>query len=215
MRPVEACPFDAPDERSSLDLQKHRSLHPDGLRLMTTCFGRAWRARDDREAAFESFVFAWIAVNAWAACVTGEDADREYMRRLSRDVGLRAAFDELLREDQEFRREVESFFTLLPIFKAQRLRRAGVRVDESASRRETVHRYFAAGITEFEPECAKYHLDRGEAIPCDWPHFINAVYRVRCNLFHGEKAAHSEMDQKIVRSALMSLTGFFRGAHIL
>jgi len=183
--------------------------------LITTWFTRAWSERRDPEAAFESFVFAWIAVNAWAACVTGQDADREYMRSLSHDSGLRKAFNGLLREDQEFRQEVESFFTLLPIFKAQSLRHAGLRVDRSNSRHETVQRYFAAGTIPFEPECAKYHLDRGEAIPCDWPHFINAVYRVRCNLFHGEKAAHSEMDQKIVRSALMSLTGFFRGASIL
>lgn len=182
---------------------------------MTTWFDRAWSTRRDPEAAFESFVFAWIAVNAWAACVTKQDADREYMHWLSRDAGLREAFDKLLCEDQEFRQEVQSFFALLPIFKAQSLRRAGLRVDESASRRETVQRYFDTQTIPFEPECAKYHLDRGEAIPCDWPHFINAVYRVRCNLFHGEKAAHSEMDQKIVRSALMSLTGFFRGAGIL
>lgn len=48
-----------------------------------------------------------------------------------------------------------------------------------------------------------------------WPHFIQAVYRARCNLFHGEKSAHSEMDRIIVSTALLSLTGFFRATHIL
>jgi len=35
-----------------------------------------------------------------------------------------------------------------------------------------------------------------------------ALYQVRCNLFHGEKSAHSEMDSQIVYSALQVLVRF-------
>lgn len=212
---VDACPYAAPSTRQPLDLNKHRYLHADGQRLITTWFDRAWRARADDSAAFESFVFAWIAVNAWAACVTGEDRDREYMDRLAHDPGLRTAFGNLMVSSVDFEQEAERFFQLLPIFKAQQLRRNGIHLDEHVPRGERIRRYFEAGLTGFEPECAKLHLDRGEPIPRDWPHFIQAVYRVRCNLFHGEKSAHSEMDRIIVRTALLSLTAFFRGTHIL
>jgi len=171
--------------------------------------------RGDDALAFEGFVFAWISVNAWAACVTGEDRDREYMDRLAHDPGLRAAFDNLRASSADFEQESDAFFRLLPIFKAQQLRRNGIHLDERVQREERIRRYFDAGLTEFEPECARLHLDRGEAIPRDWPHFIQAVYRVRCNLFHGEKSAHSEMDHRIVQTALLSLTAFFREVHIL
>ena len=35
----------------------------------------------------------------------------------------------------------------------------------------------------------------------NWSHTLNAIYRVSCNLFHCEKVAHSEMDQRIVSPA--------------
>lgn len=214
-RSIEVCPFSAKPGRRPLPLDKHRYLHQDGQRLITTWFDRAWRARADDSAAFEGFVFAWIAVNAWAACVTGEDRDREYMDRLANDPGLRAAFDNLMASSAAFEQEAERFFQLLPIFKAQQLRRNGIHLDEHVPRGERIQRYFDAGLTDFEPNCAKLHLDRGEPIPRDWSHFIQAVYRVRCNLFHGEKSAHSEMDCAIIRAALLSLTAFFRSTHIL
>lgn len=137
------------------------------------------------------------------------------MNRITNDAGLREAFEQLLRDDIFFKEEVHVFVALLPIFKAQQLRRQHIHLDEPVSRGERVQHYLRAGSIEFAPDCARVHLDRGEPIPCDWPHFIQAVYRVRCNLFHGEKSAHSEMDHHIVRSALLSLTSFFRGAEIL
>lgn len=212
------CPYQALTEERAhrpLQLERHRWLHEDGRRLITTWFERAWQQRDDEDATFEAFIFAWMSVNAWAACVTEQDLDREYMRRLKGDEGLRQRFQQVVNEHPSVRRDAEEFVGLLPIFKAQRLRRAGVRGQGNMSRGQLVQHYLAAGITEFEPECAEWHRSRGEPIPCDWPHVIAAIYRVRCNLFHGEKSAHSEMDRRIVRAAFLTLTGFFRAANLL
>ncbi|RYH32853.1 MAG: hypothetical protein EON54_20690 [Alcaligenaceae bacterium] len=198
-----------------LQLQRHRWLHSDGQRLITSWFERAWSERLSEQATFEAFVFAWMSVNAWAACVTDEDQDREFMRRLTEDRGLRHSFEQIVNSHPEVRRDAEEFVSLLPIFKAQRLRRADVHGHEDMTRGELVKHYLAAGMTDFAPECSKWHRERGEPVPCDWPHFIAATYRVRCNLFHGEKSAHSEMDRRIVRAALLTLTGFFRAANIL
>lgn len=198
-----------------LQLESHRWLHEDGQRLIFTWFERAWAQRHNEEATFEAFIFAWMSVNAWAACFTGEDQDREYMRRLKADEGLRQRFLGVVSESPDVSSNAREFVGLMPIFKAQRLRRSGVRGEVGMSRTDLVRHYFAEGVSEFEPECAEWHLRRGEPTPCDWPHVIAAIYRVRCNLFHGEKSAHSEMDRRIVRSAFLTLTGFFRAAGIL
>jgi hypothetical protein len=63
-------------------------------------------------------------------------------------------------------------------------------------------------MIKFEPACWKRHMDEGGSIPMDWPHTLAALYRVRCNLFHGEKAPYSEIDRTIVRAALRVLVYF-------
>jgi hypothetical protein len=55
----------------------------------------------------------------------------------------------------------------------------------------------------------------GEQCPIDWPHTITGIYKVRCNLFHGQKAAHSEMDRHIVAAAFRTLVFFMREAEYL
>lgn len=212
---LRGCPYAEPGTYPQLNLERHRWLHEDGQKLIMSWFQRAWERRADEGATFESFIFAWISVNAWASCVTEQDQDREYMRRLKADMELRVRFQQLLDGDANFQREADTFTRLLPIFRAQQLRRAGVRSPEGMDRPQLVQHYFHAGMTGYEPACAEWHFQQGEAIPADWPHVIAAIYKVRCNLFHGEKSAHSEMDGRIVRSAFMTLTGFFRGSDIL
>lgn len=217
-RQIDGCPYaTAPDARPQrpLQLESHRWLHEDGQKLISTWFERAWAQRGNEEATFEAFIFSWMLVNAWAACVTGEDQDREYMQRLKVDEGLRQRFLRIVSERPDVGSHANEFVSLLPIFKAQRLRRSGVRGAAGMTRSDLVRHYFAEGASEFEPECGEWHIRRGETIPCDWPHVIAAIYRVRCNLFHGEKSAHSEMDRRIVRAAFLTLTGFFRAAGIL
>lgn len=209
------CPYETPGAARPLQLDRHRWLHEDGQQLITSWFERAWKERLNERAVFEAFIFAWMSVNAWAACVTEEDQDREYMRRLKEDEALRQRFHQVINENSNVQRDAEEFVGLLPIFKAQRLRRADVHGERGMTRCALVQHYLDKGISDYEPECWEWHRKRGERIPCDWPHIIAAIYRVRCNLFHGEKSAHSEMDHRIVRSAFLTLTGFFRAAEIL
>lgn len=203
-----------PDPRP-LELIRHRGLHPEGGRLISSWFAKAWSQRRDEDAIFESFIFAWFSVNAWAACVTEVDRDAEYIRRLQRDAGLRQKFTALLAVDPVFEEAASRFHSMWPVFKAQRIRRSQVQADQGLSRAETVRHYFEMGVSEFEPDCWKAHQEAGEAVPLDWAHTLQTLYRVRCNLFHGEKSAHSEMDRAIVRAAFDVLVLFFRGAEIL
>ena len=46
-------------------------------------------------------------------------------------------------------------------------------------------------------------LDRHEGqVPADWPHTLAALYRVRNNLFHGQKATFRPRDEAIVKDAV-------------
>jgi hypothetical protein len=55
------------------------------------------------------------------------------------------------------------------------------------------------------PRCYERHKREGKRCPLDWEHTVAAIYQVRCNLFHGEKAAHSEEDKAIVMAAVNTL----------
>jgi hypothetical protein len=109
-----------------------------------------------------------------------------------------------------------AFSQLWPIFEVKELRRRGIIPRSNGAARNTlVNEYLAVGARKFEPQCWKRHRDAGEQVPLDWPHTLAAIYRVRCSLFHGEKAAHSEMDQLIVSCAFRTLLYFFRAAGYL
>lgn len=109
----------------------------------------------------------------------------------------------------------QQFAQLWPIFEVKTLRQQGAYWFRADTREEVITHYLAKGINRFEPECWKRHRDSGELVPIDWPHTLAALYRVRCNLFHGEKAAHSEMDRRVVSSALCVLVHYFREARFL
>lgn len=198
-----------------LELNRHRWLHQEGNRLITNWFEKAWAHRDDEDAVFESFIFAWFSVNAWAACVTDIDRDIEYIKRLQGDSGLNQRFDDLLEFNSEFANAAREFHGMWPIFKAQNIRRAQLQAGQGLSRHQVIKHYLDAGLTSFEPDCWTAHRDAGEPVPLDWTHTLAAIYRVRNNLFHGEKSAHSEMDRTIVRAAFATLILFFRRAEIL
>jgi hypothetical protein len=197
------------------DLRRYRRLHTDGQQLIRGWFDRAWDMRDCKaEDSFEPFIFAWIALNGWAACITERDADREWRDALTSSQVVCDEFAQVVAEHGSgaagHAREFHQFW---PIFKAQEVRRA--RLSCKGNRQEVIAYYLNAGICKFEPQCWTRHHDAGEEIPLDWPHTLAALYRVRCNLFHGEKARHSEMDQDIVATALRTLVHFFHEARYL
>ncbi len=198
-----------------VELHRFHALHQQGQRLVMSWFERAYQARGDEDECFEAFIFAWFAVNGWAACVTGRDRDADYIRALERSEELRERFTSLLAKDCGFSQVAGAFHSLWPIFKAQDIRRSGHHLPANLDRAGIVQHYLGEGLSVCAPECWVGHKAAGEPVPLDWPHTLAAIYRVRCNLFHGEKSAHSEMDRRIVLAAYKVLIGFFRGSRIL
>ena len=80
-----------------VDISRYTYLHPTGQRLIAGWFERAWQTRDyQAEDCFEAFIFAWFAVNGWAACVVDVDQDRAYIDALMHDQAIQAKFSQLL-----------------------------------------------------------------------------------------------------------------------
>jgi hypothetical protein len=212
----DSCPYILQSgHHARLDLMRFSVLHAEGQRLVKGWFDRAYELIDDDNESFEGFIFAWFAVNGWAACVTTKDRDSDYIAMLGRSLDLREKFVKLLANNSGFSLVASQFHAFWPIFKAQDIRRAGHHGLSINDRKEIIEYYFQNGITSYAPECWQFHQSLGEEIPLDWPHTLQAIYRVRNNLFHGEKSAHSEMDQLIVKLAFQTLIRFFRGAEIL
>lgn len=188
--------------RRPLEFGRYAALHEDGRRLI-----KGWREQSRAgEGDFESFIYLWIAFNAWAACVTGKDDDRDWQRALVAEPTLNDLFDRLVAEPTATAAATRRFAALWPIFRVAELRerRIDYWADAHESRAAMARAYVDAGARKFEPRCYFEH----EQTPLDWGHTLAALYRVRCNLFHGEKARSSESDQAVVSAAYGTLLAF-------
>ena len=209
------CPYANPSPRP-LSIERFRHLHPDGRQLVQQWFGRAIDENANQQGSqFEAFIFLWFSFNGFASCVTGIDRDSEIIRKVGNCPDLRGKFDNLRNSDGSFSSTVEAFAESWPIFKVQDLRRLGLLHSGYSERTDLVKHYFTVPGASHEPECFEYHSARGELTPRDWPHALQAIYRVRCNLFHGEKSPSAEIDRRIVHQAFAVLASFMERARLL
>jgi hypothetical protein len=186
-------------------------LRPETKRVIDGWLERAWVAKDCPDSeSFEPFIYCWIAFNSWGACVTKEDSDRKMIAALQEDTALNEQFhNRIVSRTDPFAGFAFQFQSLWPIFKVQDLRRKNITPCRSRDRTKVINEYLAGGATEYAPKDAASHGAIGIQIPLTWPNTLSAIYRARCNLFHGEKSAGSEMDQLVVGSAYRVLVHFF------
>lgn len=205
------CPelFRNPGLEERFESHRFRMLHPDGRRLVAHWFALAHEQIGcDPAESFEPFIFAWIAFNGWASCCTELDQDRQLIEALSSSPELASRFDNTLRESASLRMIAERFRDQWPVFKAQELKRLRALTYWHGDRQRTIAHYLGLGARSFAPACYQRHVAAGEEIPLDWPHVLGAIYQVRCNLFHGDKAPHSEIDRVLVHSGFQILVRF-------
>lgn len=195
--------------RDRFDSRRFQRLHVDGRRLVAHWFNLASeRSECDPADSFEPFIYAWISFNGWASCCTELDQDRQLIEALSMSSELVDQFDRSIEESASFRAIAERFRSFWPVFKAQELRRLRAPMHQEGDRQHIIAGYFESGARSFAPPCFRRHADSGEEIPLDWPHVLSAIYQVRCNLFHGDKVPHSEIDRVLVHSAFQILVRF-------
>lgn len=195
------------------DVRRYRELLPDARRLVNGWASKAYRTLDRTmqqgpgrvhlSGAFEAFIYAWISLNGWAACCCGTDSDRQLIQLLAREERLDEQFRALKREDASFAEAVGRFGALWPIFRStdvQSVRDVAAQRHADGGRDELIRFYvdtFPHALRA--PECHLRH--RPEQLEATWGHVLQALYRVRCNLFHGAKSMHSEADKEIVETA--------------
>lgn len=201
--------FKAGTATNPVDLSRYRMLHSDGRRLIESWFRRSKaRRQHDNGSAFEAFIFAWFAFNGWGMCVTGANNDSVMIKSLGLAPDLNAKFQQLLAiPESALSQDAKRLNGMLPIFDAKALDDAGLIRFGGGDRTAGIEYYFENGATRFEPRCWVEHRDAGSH-PLDWAHSIAAIYKIRCNLFHGRKAAHSEMDSRLVDTAYNTLVNF-------
>jgi hypothetical protein len=196
-----------------VQIERYDRLHRDGRKLIQDWLERAIARGHGAESSFEAFIYLWIAFNGWAACVTGKDADREWQRALIADPNLNEQFDRLASKETATRAAAHGFAELWPIFRVADLRARGIDCRSGAyeSRAAMTRAYLDSGARQFAPRCYLEH----DEVPLDWGHILASLYRVRCNLFHGEKARSSENDRLVVARACETLLAFLEEAGLL
>jgi hypothetical protein len=194
--------------------ERFSQLHPDGKRLIKGWFERGWAEFDrNPDNVFEPFIFLWFAFNGWASCVTDRDRDFEIIDALLTNGDLRHEFSRLVAEQNScLGVNARGLARLLPIFDARSLTRQlrSVPAELRDDRRAHVEYYIQHGMRRYDPACWKRHIETEGELPIDWPHMLKPIYKIRCNLFHGQKAAHSEMDRRIVQAAFLTLGHFIK-----
>lgn len=188
-----------PQNARPLDRSLFHRLHPQGRELITGWADRGARVphHADASAYFEGFIYLWFALNGWGACVTGTDVDRDWVDAVAADPEFARLFGDSLQADTGVLAPVQRFAELWPIFRSSEIRRRGIWVPHDYTREQRVQTYLKNGIS-FEPSCWEDHPGRA---PTDSKHILKTLYRVRCNLFHGEKTLDSENDRQIVGAA--------------
>jgi hypothetical protein len=157
---------------------------------------------------FEAFIFNWIAFNGWAERATDREQDAQWIRALAKSHGMRKIFADAL-GDTRFSRTASDFADLWPILKASEQR--ALAIPWSGDRREAVDRALMAGVAH-QPQCFLLHSRKP---PLDWPHTLHALYRVRNNLFHGEKGMWIDADRRVVTVASDLLAAYLDTSMLL
>ncbi len=186
-------------------------------------FVRSWLRRfekTDGEKAAERFVCLWAAVMAWAAKAAPEPqrtADEAYLAQcLARDQKLAERFANLYKIDKEFRKKIDRFLALAPVFQSAWLQKSAIADWDPAQDR----RAFIARACEripaqtaahpFAPACACDHLLANEKVPADWPHVFSMVAQARRNLFHGGKSYKNAGERLFLEPAMSILWEVWR-----
>jgi hypothetical protein len=158
----------------------------------------------DQAEIFEAFMFLWVTFNGWLGQIVGDrtksELDSYLILAAGWDHDLTTAFQRLAGADAEFAESVQRFRQLWPVFKVRTLQAYDIQPWSGNSGERSQYRTncFRYRLTQkdFAPSCFKNHQpDQGNPqtfspshVPADWPHTLSAVYKVRCNLFHGGKS---------------------------
>lgn len=212
-------------QRFPIDLENYTRLGQ-GHGIIMRWFERSAEMKDCRGAqCFDAFFSLWSAFNGWASCVSDIDVDSQYIIALMVDQGICETFKKFVAaSNPDIQAQVFQFAACWPIIEVKSLRKVEplkqrlktMTVEQLISslggKEELIRQY---PEVKFEPKCWKRHIKPNQQAPIDWPHTLSALYKFRCNLFHGAKELTSEGEQILASSAYHTLLSFLEYAGYL
>jgi hypothetical protein len=129
--------------------------------------------------------------------VTEADTDKEMIDALAHSPSLQSSFVRLVAESPIFRNDATVFAQFWPIFDVKDIRKKGLRHKFHALDRQTYTRKMLGAHVKHAP------VGKFDPKAPSWDQTIQAVYKVRCNLLHGEKGDASD-DAEIVKGIAWS-----------
>lgn len=171
-------------------------LNPLLARWMHTALESQARSQD-----FNAFIHAWIALNGWASTCCNDDSDRAQLSKMMLNERIAETANAVMAENSQ---AVENFAGRWPIFRAWDLAPGARQTTQHHTDRRIVVSIYEdeRPSVEREPGCNLRHPGRP---PADWPHTLDSLYRVRCNLFHGQKSVADSQDKLMVKDAVAVL----------
>ncbi|HEX8239858.1 MAG TPA: hypothetical protein VF574_08985 [Allosphingosinicella sp.] len=181
-----------------VSFSQFQQLHPEARRLTLDLFEGS-----DSDDPFYGFSLLWMSFNGWMSAVAGPAPDAHMINNLAANPRLMTAFIDLANESARFRDRVEEFASWWPIFDSQ-----------------TARKYLHRSLYEVHDREDFYQLafpdERIRRRPRDWAHgnaprwgdLLQAIYQVRCNLFHGTKSPVNWGDSALVGMSHQTLRMF-------
>ena len=182
---------------------------------------RARRAGFTKDEPFGGLIYLWVTFNAWVGQIIADrtmvEDDWYLVEAAGCDEKLGHDFQRLITEDPGFESIVSQFAELWPIFKVRALldKNLGPWKGTVAERPRYRYECFTKSLktSDFAPRCFQNHQPdptnpktfSPSNVPIDWPHTLSAIYRVRCNLFHGGKSFVNSGDRIFVQYAFLIL----------
>lgn len=161
----------------------------------------SWREKASAcGGSFERFIYRWMSFNGWVACVTGEERDGVMLDEFTSDKPATATFDALIRDSMKFREAVTGFAKLWPIFNAAHVYNMGEKRPRAVSMDQRPG-YVRALLANKEIWRRPRNWDPDAPPAPQLKDLFDAIYQVRCNLFHGDKVSYAEIDSKLIEHA--------------
>lgn len=170
----------------------------------------------DKTASFASFIHLWLAFNGWIACCDDEPSDSKLVEKAARSARLAGRFRHL-GSTPAFHAELRAFAQWWPVFSASDARRKSRTdngIDEEVWRLSQIETRRVAA--EFLTPRVKHRPRRvpyrtwlvDDLTPMQT---LQAIYQVRCNLFHGGKAPAIGADAELVGRSYRILLKWLEG----
>lgn len=179
---------------------------------------------------FEGLIYLWVTFNGWLGQIVADrtkaEKDWYLIEAAGQDTMLNDKFRSLMVEDTEFSSTVKQFARLWPVFKVRALQDHGLKhwngnvTDRPNYLRECFMNNWEKG--DFSPTCFREHQPdpsdprtfSSSNVPRDWSHTLSAIYKVRCNLFHGGKSFSYSGDGIFVKFAFLILWQVWGKSHL-